>query len=75
MNLHIEFCEIWNYGPEFDRVSKIIKKYNPSINITGNEKPPRSGAFEITIEDKLIYSKFETNNFPSEKEIIAFLKR
>ena len=67
MKLHIEFCEKWNYDPEFDRVSKIINKNFPSINVIGNETPPRSGAFEITIHGKIVYSKFSTNKFPNRK--------
>ena len=73
MKLHIEFCEKWNYDPEFDRVSKIINKNFPSINVIGNETSPRSGAFEITFNGKLVYSKFETNKFPTEEEIISIL--
>ena len=73
MNIHIEYCEKWNYDPEFDRVSKIIKTLNSNIMITGNQTPPRSGAFEITINNKLVYSKFETNTFPNEKEIEEIL--
>ena len=69
MNIDIEFCIKWNYGPEFDRVSKTISQINPSINITGNKKTPRSGAFEVFINEKLIYSKFETGTFPSESLI------
>ena len=72
MNVHIEYCEKWNYGPEFDRVSKLIKKYNPNAIITGNQISPRSGAFEITINNNLIYSKFETNAFPTEQQIKKF---
>ena len=74
MNIHIEYCVKWNYGPEFDRVSKIIKKLNPDITVNGNQNPPRSGAFEITINDNLVYSKFETNTFPNEQQIEKFLK-
>ena len=69
MKIHIEYCVKWNYGPEFDRVSNIIKKINPNYIINGNQNNPRSGAFEITINDKLIYSKFETQTFPNEEEI------
>ena len=67
MKIHIEYCVKWNYGPEFDRVSKIIKKYNSTIIIKGNDINPRSGAFEITFNGELVYSKFETNSFPSEE--------
>ena len=69
MTIHIEFCEKWNYHPDFDRVSKAIKKIKPSIDVIGNSKPPRSGAFEVCINNKLVYSKFKTGSFPTESEI------
>ena len=50
-------------------MSKIIKEIFPSATITGNEKEPRSGAFEIIINEKLVYSKFKTGEFPNEKQI------
>ena len=49
MTIHIEFCVNWNYGPEFDRVSKDIKFLFPDATIEGNKTPPRSGAFEMTL--------------------------
>ena len=72
MYIHIEFCEKWNYQPDFDRVSKEIKKIMPNAQVTGNSKPPRSGAFEVTIEGKLIYSKFQTGNFPNPEDISSW---
>ena len=69
MKIHIEFCIKWNYGPEFDRVSKKIKKMFSNAIIEGNKTPPRSGAFEISLNNKLVYSKFKTNHFPSESEL------
>ena len=73
MVIKIEYCVIWNYTPEFDRVSKIIKKNNPEIKIIGNEKSPRSGSFEITFNGKIVFSKFEANEFPSETKILEIL--
>ena len=72
MYIHIEFCEKWNYQPDFDRVSKEIKKIMPNVQVMGNSKPPRSGAFEVTIDGKLIYSKFHTGNFPKPKDISSW---
>ncbi len=69
MKIHIEFCEKWNYHPDFDRVSKEIKKNIPNAQVQGNIKAPRSGAFEVTIDGKLVYSKFQTGNFPNAKDI------
>ena len=73
MNIHIEFCIQWNYGPEFDRVSNIIQNVVPEAVVKGNDKTPRTGAFEITYNDKLLFSKFETNRFPKDNEIIEFI--
>ena len=73
MKIHIEYCIKWNYGPEFDRVSKQIHKINPSIVITGNEELPRSGSFEITINNKLVFSKFKSGTFPTLEEIKNWL--
>ena len=69
MQFHIEFCEKWNYHPDFDRVSKLIKKHAPNAIIKGNDNPPRSGAFEVKKNGHLVYSKFDTGEFPNEKEI------
>ena len=69
MKIYIEFCIKWNYGPEFDRVSKQIQKTKPSAIITSNEEYPRSGSFEITINNKLVYSKFKSGTFPTLEEI------
>ena len=73
MNIHIEFCIKWNYGPEFDRVSRDIKTLFPNAIIKGNKNTPRSGAFEITLNNQLIYSKFQTNSFPTKNELKRLL--
>ena len=73
-NVHIEYCEKWNYYPEFERVSNIIKKENAELTITQNDTPPRTGSFEVTIDDNVVYSKFKTNNFPTEDEILGWIK-
>ena len=41
----------------------------PNAEVDGNAKPPRNGAFEVTIDGKLVYSKFQTGNFPQEGDI------
>ena len=50
-------------------MSKLIKTIAPHTNIEGNSSPPRSGAFEVSLNDKLVYSKFKTGEFPQESEI------
>ena len=72
MYIHIEYCEKWNYKPEFDRVSKIILLIDNSINISGNDSEPRTGSFEVTINGKIIFSKFENGRFPDDLEISSW---
>ena len=69
MKINIEYCKKWNYHPDFARVSKFIKTIAPKAKIEGNSTPPRSGAFEVSLNDKLVYSKFKTGEFPQESEI------
>ena len=33
--------------------------------------PSSGGAFEVSLDDKLVYSKLETGRFPEEKEITS----
>ena len=55
-------------------MSNVIKKIVPNAIIQSNIKPPRSGAFEVTIEDKLVYSKFQTGEFPQGSDINKWFK-
>ena len=50
-------------------MSKEIKTLYPNANIIGNNTPPRSGSFEITLNGEIVYSKFETNTFPTKHEL------
>ena len=43
-------------------MSKEIKKIMPNAQVTGNSNPPRSGAFEVTLDGKLVYSKSPMRN-------------
>ena len=72
INIKIEYCEKWNYEPEFDRVSKIILSIDDSVNIIGNSKPPRTGSFEVLINNKLVFSKLDSNLFPNSEEIYSW---
>jgi len=54
-------------------VSTIIKKVQPSAIVTGNPEPPRTGAFEVTIDGDLVFSKFSTDKFPTEPEIKSWI--
>jgi len=50
-------------------VSKLIKLIQPHAKIEGNLTPPRSGAFEVCLNNELVYSKFKTGKFPQKADI------
>ncbi len=72
MLIYIEYCEKWNYKPEFDRVSNIINSLNYSVEIKGNLSEPRTGSFEVKLNDRLVFSKFQTDKFPNKNEILSW---
>jgi len=74
MKIHIEYCEKWNYLPEFERVSKIINEKYPEAIVECNSSIPRSGSFEVTINNILKYSKFITHKFPEKEEVLSWIK-
>ena len=51
-----------------------MKRENPKLTIERNNNPPRTGSFEVTIDNNLVYSKFETNNFPTKDEILTWIQ-
>jgi len=55
-----------------EMVTQEIEKYLPNAEIHGNDKTPRNGAFEVTIDGKLVYSKFSTGNFPQAEDISSW---
>ena len=72
MKINIEYCEKWNYKPEFDRVSKIILSFKDNVEIIGNCHPPRIGSFEVLINEKLVFSKLNSGDFPESEEIYSW---
>ena len=72
IEIDIEYCEKWNYKPEFDRVSKIILSFKQNVKITGNSSPPRTGSFEVLFNNKIIFSKLKLGDFPKASEIYSW---
>ena len=73
MNIHIEYCVRWNYKPEFERVSNLIYSLNKNVNISSNKDGHRIGSFEVTINSSIVFSKLDTNRFPSDNEIKSWI--
>ena len=74
MIIHVEYCIKWNYFPEFDRVSKTIKSIQSNIKIQSNQIKPKTGSFEVKLNNVLVFSKFATGRFPKKEEIESWFK-
>ena len=53
-------------------MSKEIIKIKPNAEVKGNTQTPRNGAFEVTINGELVYSKFQTGYFPNYEDISSW---
>ena len=71
----IEYCVPWNYWPRAARLAdEILKNYQHVVEnlnlVTGS-----GGAYEITVNDELIYSKHETGRHADEGEVFAIFQK
>ncbi len=74
MNIEIYYCNEWNYFLEASRLEAELlemvgKEKQLKISLTGKG----GGIFDVYVDGKLIYSKFETGRYPTTEEIINFL--
>ena len=74
MVLKIEYCADWSY--EQDAVGlavKLLEYFKQDITML-KLVPSEGGRFEVSSDDKLIFSKLETDRFPEYDEIKQALK-
>jgi len=55
-------------------VATAIEKEFPDIEVVGNETTPRPSAFEVTVGDKVLWSKLSGQGFPTPRKIVELLK-
>lgn len=74
LKVHIEYCGSWGYEGRAYALRDAIRAESPDdVDVTASVG--RSQSFEVTIDDELIYSKFETMGFPIEGDIVAQVKK
>ena len=71
MKISIEYCNQWGYRP---RATSLAAKIEKQFPVTVEMIPSSGGVFEIVVNDKLIYSKKATGEFPSEFAILDMLE-
>ena len=72
MKISIEYCIEWNYQPRALRVREIVKeRFKTDIDLVASS----GGVFEITIDDKLVFSKKKEGRFPTDNELMELVRK
>ena len=72
MKISIEYCAEWNYQPRALRVRDIVKERSKTnIDLVASS----GGVFEITVDDKLVFSKKKEDRFPTDNELIELVRK
>ena len=67
--ISIEYCAVWNYTDRaISLMVELVKKYEFKVSSV-TLIPSDGGAFEIKVDDKLIYSKLATGRDPEKGEV------
>ena len=72
MNISIEYCVVWDYEP------RALSLGDELTNLFGNNivelKAGDRGAFEVFVNNQLIFSKLQLDRFPNDGEIVIFIE-
>jgi len=66
--VHVEYCGAWGYESRYEALRQQILRRVPDSTVTG--KTGRRSSFEVTLNNKAIYSKLENGNFPVFDKIV-----
>jgi len=74
MEVRIEYCTAWNYQPRAASLADALKeKYGVEVKKV-DLVPGSGGAFEVSLNGTLLYSKLETRQFPTTEQITAAIE-
>ena len=69
MKVEIKYCTAWGYEDKAASLAEELKdKYGDALEAV-DLVPSSGGAFEVSLDDELIYSKLETGRFPEPEEV------
>ena len=72
MKISIEYCAEWNYQPRALRARDLVKEqFKTNIDLVASS----GGVFEITVDDKLVFSKKKEGRFPTDNEILELVRK
>ncbi|KAG8440542.1 hypothetical protein GDO86_006329, partial [Hymenochirus boettgeri] len=61
------------YDRRFQELASEIRKHVPDAEISGSVG--RTGSFEITVNDQLIFSKLDCGGFPFAEDVMQAIKK
>ena len=67
MKVTIEYCAVWNYLPRASSLEAKLKQTFQGIDVQLISSG--GGVFEVTLNDRLIFSKRSLDRFPDDGEI------
>jgi len=68
VSVSIEYCGSWGYYGRFIDLKNEIESNASNVDVTGFEG--RQGSFEVSINNKVVFSKLATYGFPYPNDII-----
>ena len=71
MNISITYCTRWNYLP---RASSLAARISKELGIESELIKGDNGIFDVIADGKLLFSKYKSDRYPEEDEVIALLR-
>ena len=71
MQIEIQYCVMWNYKP---RAVSLADELRSEVGVEATLVPSSGGAFEVTVDGNLIFSKLQIGRFPGPGEIVGKVK-
>ena len=69
MNIRIEYCVVWNYEPTALSLREELVLFGNAQIVSGTR-----GAFEVFLNNELIFSKLKLDRFPNIGEVGQLIK-
>ena len=73
MKVTIEYCSVWNYLPRASSLEAKLKKTFQGIDVQLISSG--GGVFEVSLNDRLIFSKRSLDRFPDDGEIEKLIEQ
>uniref|UniRef100_A0A8C5QTP8 Migration and invasion enhancer 1 n=1 Tax=Leptobrachium leishanense TaxID=445787 RepID=A0A8C5QTP8_9ANUR len=74
VNIVVEYCEPCGFKSHYDELESAVREEYPDVNIKSCPGD-KMGAFEILINEQLVFSKLERGGFPYEKDLMKAIQQ